>query len=172
MAATTTPKSSTRPRGRSTRSPGPAGPCGRPASKAVSSWWWGSRPAWPGRGGRPCRLLFIDGGHGAEVAWADYTSWAPKVAVGGTLAIHDVFADPAEGGQVPYEILLPGPGVGRVGRGGGGGFAPAAAPGPARPARAAATWAPTGRAQLDQPVPGGHAGRHMSGRRHRSARPG
>ena len=42
-------------------------------------------------------LLFIDGGHGAEVAWADYRCWAPKVAVGGTLALHDVFADPAEG---------------------------------------------------------------------------
>jgi hypothetical protein len=53
----------------------------------------------------PLSLLFIDGGHGASVAWADYTSWAPKVAVGGTLALHDVFADPAEGGQVPYEIF-------------------------------------------------------------------
>jgi predicted O-methyltransferase YrrM len=50
-------------------------------------------------------LLFIDGGHGAEVAWADYRCWAPKVAVGGTLALHDVFADPAEGGQVPYDIF-------------------------------------------------------------------
>jgi hypothetical protein len=53
----------------------------------------------------PLSLLFIDGGHGAAVAAADYTSWAPKVAVGGTLALHDVFADPAEGGQVPYEIF-------------------------------------------------------------------
>ena len=53
----------------------------------------------------PLSLLFIDGGHGAAVAWADFTSWAPKVAVGGTLAVHDVFADPGEGGQVPYEIF-------------------------------------------------------------------
>jgi hypothetical protein len=53
----------------------------------------------------PLSLLFIDGGHGAGAAWADYTSWAPKVAVGGTLAIHDVFESPAEGGQVPYEII-------------------------------------------------------------------
>jgi MMP 1-O-methyltransferase len=55
---------------------------------------------WPG----PLSLLFIDGGHGREVAWADYRSWAPKVAVGGTLAIHDVFADPKDGGQVPYDL--------------------------------------------------------------------
>lgn len=31
----------------------------------------------------PLALVFIDGGHGAEVAWADYRSWAPKVPVGG-----------------------------------------------------------------------------------------
>jgi predicted O-methyltransferase YrrM len=53
----------------------------------------------------PLSLLFIDGGHGEDVAWADYKSWAPRVAVGGALALHDVFADPADGGQVPYEIF-------------------------------------------------------------------
>jgi predicted O-methyltransferase YrrM len=52
----------------------------------------------------PLALLFIDGGHGAEVAWSDYRHWAPKVAVGGLLAIHDVFADPAAGGRPPYEL--------------------------------------------------------------------
>jgi predicted O-methyltransferase YrrM len=52
----------------------------------------------------PLALLFIDGGHGSEVAWADYRAWAAKVAPGGYLAIHDVFADPAEGGRPPYEI--------------------------------------------------------------------
>ena len=53
-------------------------------------------------------LVFIDGGHGAEPARADYAGWAPKVAAGGTLAIHDVFADPADGGRPPYEdIYLP-----------------------------------------------------------------
>jgi MMP 1-O-methyltransferase len=52
----------------------------------------------------PLALLFIDGGHGQEVAWADYRSWAAKVAVGGALAIHDVFADPKDGGQVPYDL--------------------------------------------------------------------
>jgi predicted O-methyltransferase YrrM len=54
----------------------------------------------------PLALLFIDGGHGHDVAWADYRSWTPKVAVGGTLAIHDVFPDPADGGRPPYELYL------------------------------------------------------------------
>ncbi len=49
-------------------------------------------------------LLFIDGGHGEEVAWADYHAWAPKVAAGGWMAIHDVFPDPADGGRPPYEL--------------------------------------------------------------------
>ena len=49
-------------------------------------------------------LLFIDGGHGEEVAWADYRNWARKVVPGGTLAIHDVFENPADGGRPPYEI--------------------------------------------------------------------
>ena len=52
--------------------------------------------------------MFIDGGHGAEPARADYAGWTPKVAIGGTLAIHDVFPDPSDGGRPPYEdIYLP-----------------------------------------------------------------
>ena len=50
-------------------------------------------------------FLFIDGGHGHEVAWADYEHWTPKVGVGGLLAIHDVFPDPADGGRPPYELF-------------------------------------------------------------------
>lgn len=53
----------------------------------------------------PLSLLFIDGGHGADVAWADYRAWTPKVAPSGLLAIHDVFPDPADGGRPPYEIF-------------------------------------------------------------------
>lgn len=53
----------------------------------------------------PLALLFIDGGHGPDVAWADYRAWTPKVARGGLLAIHDVFPDPADGGRPPYEIF-------------------------------------------------------------------
>lgn len=54
----------------------------------------------------PAGLVFIDGGHGAEPAWADYRGWAPKVAHGGFLAIHDVFPDPSQGGRPPYELFL------------------------------------------------------------------
>jgi hypothetical protein len=49
-------------------------------------------------------LLFIDGGHGSEPAWADYRGWTPHIAEGGWLAIHDVFPNPADGGRPPYEL--------------------------------------------------------------------
>ena len=52
----------------------------------------------------PLAMLFIDGGHGSEPAHADYERWTPHVRTGGTLAIHDVFPDPADGGRPPYEI--------------------------------------------------------------------
>ncbi len=52
----------------------------------------------------PLGLVFIDGGHGSEPAHRDYETWAPKVAAGGLLVIHDVFPDPADGGRPPYEI--------------------------------------------------------------------
>lgn len=52
----------------------------------------------------PLGLLFIDGGHTDEAATTDYESWSPHVAHGGALAIHDVFPDPADGGQAPYRI--------------------------------------------------------------------
>ncbi len=54
----------------------------------------------------PLALVFIDGGHGTEPAHADYESWTPKIRSGGTLLIHDVFPDPADGGRPPYEIYL------------------------------------------------------------------
>ncbi|MFC8042350.1 class I SAM-dependent methyltransferase [Nocardia sp. NPDC057353] len=52
----------------------------------------------------PIAFLFIDGGHSTEAAHRDYEGWAPWVAEGGVLAIHDVFPDPADGGRPPYEI--------------------------------------------------------------------
>ena len=56
----------------------------------------------------PLSLVFIDGGHGEEPARLDFEGWSKHVAVGGTLAIHDVFPDPADGGRPPYEqIYLP-----------------------------------------------------------------
>ncbi len=53
----------------------------------------------------PLAFLFIDGGHGVEPARLDYELWTPHVAPGGTLAIHDVFPDPADGGRPPYEQI-------------------------------------------------------------------
>jgi predicted O-methyltransferase YrrM len=55
---------------------------------------------------QPLDLLFIDGGHGSDVAWADFHAWTPKVTSGGLLLIHDVFEDPRDGGRPPYEIYL------------------------------------------------------------------
>lgn len=54
----------------------------------------------------PLGLCFIDGGHGREPAHRDYDGWVPHVAVGGLLAIHDVFPDPRDGGRPPYELYL------------------------------------------------------------------
>ena len=67
------------------------------SSPTVARWW-----------GQPLAFCFIDGGHGEEPARADFEGWAPHVAPGGVLAIHDVFPDPADGGRPPYEqIFLP-----------------------------------------------------------------
>ncbi len=52
----------------------------------------------------PLGLVFIDGSHTEEAARLDYEGWAPKVAPGGLLVIHDVFPDPADGGQAPFHI--------------------------------------------------------------------
>jgi len=54
----------------------------------------------------PLGMLFIDGGHSEANVVIDYEGWAPWVAVGGVLAFHDVFADPADGGQAPYRVYL------------------------------------------------------------------
>jgi predicted O-methyltransferase YrrM len=68
----------------------------------------GGSPAVAAHWNTPCAMVFIDGGHGAEPARLDYEGWAPHVAPGGILAIHDVFPDPADGGRPPYEqIYLP-----------------------------------------------------------------
>ncbi|QDQ11280.1 class I SAM-dependent methyltransferase [Streptomyces spectabilis] len=56
----------------------------------------------------PLGLVFIDGGHTDEHASADYEGWAPHVAKGGLLVIHDVFPDPVDEwtGQAPYRVYL------------------------------------------------------------------
>ena len=62
-------------------------------STTVSTWWR-----------TPLAFLFIDGGHTMEHAINDYRGWTSHLQPGGTLAIHDVFPDPADGGQAPFEI--------------------------------------------------------------------
>jgi MMP 1-O-methyltransferase len=52
----------------------------------------------------PLGMVFIDGGHTDAAAQRDYAGWAPWVAPGGALAIHDVFPDPGDGGQAPFRI--------------------------------------------------------------------
>jgi predicted O-methyltransferase YrrM len=49
-------------------------------------------------------LLFIDGGHSEAEAQGDYAAWAHRLRPGGLLAIHDVFPDPADGGQAPFHV--------------------------------------------------------------------
>ena len=56
--------------------------------------------------GAPLGLVFIDGGHTDEHATADYEGWAPHLGPGGLLVVHDVFPDPADGGQAPYHVYL------------------------------------------------------------------
>jgi hypothetical protein len=65
----------------------------------------GDSPTVAARWRQPLTFCFIDGGHGEEPAWADYRGWAPHVALNGWLAIHDVFANPADGGRPPYELF-------------------------------------------------------------------
>jgi predicted O-methyltransferase YrrM len=52
----------------------------------------------------PLSLVFIDGGHTFEAAFTDYSGWVSHIMPGGFLVIHDIFSDPAEGGQAPYFI--------------------------------------------------------------------
>ncbi|MCV7225598.1 class I SAM-dependent methyltransferase [Mycolicibacterium komossense] len=52
----------------------------------------------------PLNLLFIDGGHTEAAAHRDFDGWAKWVKSGGALVIHDVFPNPADGGQAPYQI--------------------------------------------------------------------
>jgi predicted O-methyltransferase YrrM len=52
----------------------------------------------------PLAFLFIDGGHSMAEAEGDYRGWTPHVLPGGTLAIHDVFPNPKDGGRPPFEI--------------------------------------------------------------------
>jgi predicted O-methyltransferase YrrM len=65
------------------------------ASTQLVAAWWAS----------PLRLLFLDGNHTEEVAQHDYAAFARHLEPGGLLLVHDVFPDPADGGQAPWHIV-------------------------------------------------------------------
>ena len=50
-------------------------------------------------------MVFIDGGHSFKAANNDYVSWSTKIKKDGALVIHDIFENPDEGGQAPFEIF-------------------------------------------------------------------
>jgi predicted O-methyltransferase YrrM len=52
----------------------------------------------------PLGLVFIDGGHSHTAVRADYDGWQKHILPGGFLLIHDIFSDPAQGGQAPYDV--------------------------------------------------------------------
>lgn len=62
-------------------------------SQTIARWWR-----------TPLALLFIDGGHTMEQAFADYRGWIGHLAPGAMLAIHDVFPNSEDGGRPPFEI--------------------------------------------------------------------
>ena len=58
--------------------------------------WWSS----------PLQLLFLDGNHTEDVAQHDYANFARHLVTGGTLAVHDVFPDPKDGGRPPFNVFV------------------------------------------------------------------
>jgi predicted O-methyltransferase YrrM len=52
----------------------------------------------------PLSLVFIDGGHSYETAFTDYFCWARHLLPGGYLLFHDIFEDPKDGGQAPFQV--------------------------------------------------------------------
>jgi predicted O-methyltransferase YrrM len=52
----------------------------------------------------PLALVFVDGGHSFEAARTDYRCWAGHIVAGGYLLFHDIFENPADGGQAPWQV--------------------------------------------------------------------
>jgi predicted O-methyltransferase YrrM len=50
-------------------------------------------------------LVFIDGGHSKTSVEDDFLGWSRLLIRGGWLCFHDVYPDPAGGGQAPYEVF-------------------------------------------------------------------
>ncbi len=64
------------------------------ATQQVARWW-----------SSPLELLFLDGNHTEPVAQHDYAAFARHLVPGGLLLVHDVFPDPADGGQAPWHVV-------------------------------------------------------------------
>ena len=52
----------------------------------------------------PLAMVFIDGGHTVQTVRLDYESWSDHLVPGGYLVFHDIFTNPEEGGQAPYDV--------------------------------------------------------------------
>ncbi len=63
-------------------------------TQTVATWWR-----------TPLEFLFLDGNHTEQIAQHDYEAFARHLVVGATLAVHDVFPDPADGGQPPWHVV-------------------------------------------------------------------
>lgn len=63
-------------------------------TRVVAQWW-----------NSPLELLFLDGNHTEETAQHDFAAYARHVVPGGLLLVHDVFPDPADGGQAPWHVV-------------------------------------------------------------------
>lgn len=64
------------------------------STQSIGTWW-----------SSPVTFLFLDGNHTEEVAQHDYEVFATHVVAEGLLAVHDVFPDPADGGQPPWHVV-------------------------------------------------------------------
>lgn len=50
-------------------------------------------------------LLFIDGSHAKAAVEADYHAWSERIVRGGWVLFHDIYPNPADGGQAPREVF-------------------------------------------------------------------
>jgi predicted O-methyltransferase YrrM len=65
------------------------------ATTQQAATWWTS----------PLAFLFLDGNHTEQTAQHDYAAFARHLLPGALLAVHDVFPDPADGGQPPWHVV-------------------------------------------------------------------
>ena len=52
----------------------------------------------------PLSMVFIDGGHSYDAVLSDFLCWNTHIIDGGYLVFHDIYPDPSQGGQAPYQV--------------------------------------------------------------------